>query len=81
MSRLNEGLATDLRPGTRVLYELGMDRTGKMAASSLRIAPPELNHGPLTRAELHARLDDWLAALPQSHTPVEIAGKMAGDAA
>jgi cold shock CspA family protein len=34
-------LATDLRPGTRVLYELGMDRTGKMAASSIRIAPPE----------------------------------------
>jgi cold shock protein len=40
VSRLVEGLATDLRPGTRVLYELGMDRTGKMAASSLRIAPP-----------------------------------------
>jgi len=39
VSRLSEGLATDLRPGTRVLYELGMDRTGKMAASSLRIAP------------------------------------------
>ena len=32
---------TDLRPGTRVLYELGMDRTGKMAASSIRIAPAE----------------------------------------
>ena len=47
----------------------------------LRVAPPDLNHGPLTRAELHARLDDWLAALPQSHTPVQIAGKMAGDAA
>jgi CspA family cold shock protein len=41
VSRLTEGLATDLRPGTKVLYELGMDRTGKMAASSLRIAPPE----------------------------------------
>ena len=41
VSRLVEGLATDLRPGTRVLYELGMDRTGKMAASSVRIAPPE----------------------------------------
>ena len=40
VSRLAEGLATDLRPGTRVLYELGMDRTGKMAASSIRIAPP-----------------------------------------
>ncbi len=40
VSRLVEGLATDLRPGARVLYELGMDRTGKMAASSIRIAPP-----------------------------------------
>jgi CspA family cold shock protein len=40
VSRLSEGLATELRPGTRVLYELGMDRTGKMAAASLRIAPP-----------------------------------------
>lgn len=40
VSRLVEGLATDLRPGTRVLYELGMDRTGKMAAASVRIAPP-----------------------------------------
>src|SRR5258707_10522993 len=39
VSRLTEGLATDLRPGTRVMYELGMDRTGKMAASSLRIPP------------------------------------------
>jgi cold shock protein len=41
VSRLVEGLATDLRPGVRVLYELGMDRTGKMAASSVRIAPPQ----------------------------------------
>jgi CspA family cold shock protein len=41
VSRLTEGLATDLRPGARVLYQLGMDRTGKMAASSVRIAPPE----------------------------------------
>jgi CspA family cold shock protein len=40
VSRLVEGLATDLRPGARVMYELGMDRTGKMAASSVRIAPP-----------------------------------------
>jgi len=40
VSRLAEGLATDLRPGTRVAYELGMDRTGKMAASSVRIVPP-----------------------------------------
>ncbi len=41
VSRLVEGLATDLRPGTRVFYELGMDRTGKMAASSVRVAPPQ----------------------------------------
>jgi CspA family cold shock protein len=41
VSRLTEGLATDLRPGARVMYELGMDRTGKMAASSLRIPPAE----------------------------------------
>ncbi len=41
VSRLAEGLATDLRPGTRVMYELGMDRTGKLAASSLRIPPAE----------------------------------------
>jgi CspA family cold shock protein len=41
VSRLVEGLATDLRPGTRVVYELGMDRTGKMAASSVRIPPPQ----------------------------------------
>ncbi len=40
VSRLAEGLATDLRPGTKVVYELGMDRTGKMAASSIRIPPP-----------------------------------------
>jgi len=41
VSRLAEGLATELKPGTRVLYELGMDRAGKMAASSVRIAPKE----------------------------------------
>lgn len=40
VSRLREGDANDLKPGARVLYELGMDRTGKMAASSVRIAPP-----------------------------------------
>jgi CspA family cold shock protein len=37
ISRLAEGDATELKPGTRVFYELGMDRTGKMAASSIRI--------------------------------------------
>ncbi|HWQ54424.1 MAG TPA: cold shock domain-containing protein [Bryobacteraceae bacterium] len=41
ISRLVEGDATALKPGTRVVYELGMDRTGKMAASSLRLATPE----------------------------------------
>ena len=41
ISRLSEGNATDLKPGARVLYELGMDRTGKMAASRVRIPPPE----------------------------------------
>ena len=41
VSRLVEGLATDLRPGAKVIYELGMDRTGKMAASSIRIPPPK----------------------------------------
>jgi CspA family cold shock protein len=40
VSRLVEGLSSDLKPGTRVLYQLGMDRTGKMAASSVRVAPP-----------------------------------------
>jgi CspA family cold shock protein len=40
VSRLAEGDSADLKPGTRVLYELGMDRTGKLAASSVRIAPP-----------------------------------------
>jgi CspA family cold shock protein len=39
ISRLTEGAATDLKPGARVLYELGMDRTGKMAASRVRIPP------------------------------------------
>ncbi|MFB3830196.1 MAG: cold-shock protein [Bryobacteraceae bacterium] len=39
ISRLVDGDATQLKPGTRVLYELGMDRTGKMAASSVRVAP------------------------------------------
>ena len=33
ISRVIEAQATDLTPGTRVAYELGMDRTGKMAAS------------------------------------------------
>jgi len=41
ISRLNEGQASDLTPGTKVIYELGMDRTGKMAASSVRVVPPQ----------------------------------------
>jgi len=40
VSRLAEGDPTTLKPGTRLVYELGMDRTGKLAASSVRIAPP-----------------------------------------
>ena len=41
ISRLNEGEASQLVPGARVIYELGMDRTGKMAASSVRVVPKE----------------------------------------
>jgi CspA family cold shock protein len=41
ISRLNEGQASDLTPGAKVIYELGMDRTGKMAASSVRVVPPQ----------------------------------------
>jgi CspA family cold shock protein len=41
ISRLNEGQASDLVPGAKVIYELGMDRTGKMAASSVRMVPPQ----------------------------------------
>jgi CspA family cold shock protein len=40
ISRLAEGEPTDLKPGARVVYELGMER-GKIAASSIRIPPPE----------------------------------------
>jgi len=41
ISRLNEGEATDLQPGARVIYELGMDRSGKMAAASVRVVPKQ----------------------------------------
>lgn len=41
ISRLTEGSATDLTAGTKVTYELGMDRTGKTAASSIRVSPAE----------------------------------------
>ena len=40
ISRLTEGSATDLMPGAKILYEVGMDRTGKTAATSLRVPPP-----------------------------------------
>ncbi len=40
ISRLTEGQASDLTPGAKVLFEMGMDRTGKMAASAVRVAPP-----------------------------------------
>jgi CspA family cold shock protein len=40
VSRLTQGTSADLVPGVRVSYDLGMDRTGKIAVSSLRIAPP-----------------------------------------
>ncbi len=40
ISRLHQGQATELVPGVKVSYELGMDRNGKIAASSIRILPP-----------------------------------------
>jgi CspA family cold shock protein len=40
ISRLHQGQATELVPGTKVAYDLGMDRNGKIAASSVRILPP-----------------------------------------
>ena len=39
ISRVVEAQATDLTPGTRVAFELGMDRAGKMAASMVKLAP------------------------------------------
>ena len=41
VSRLQEGDATELVPGKRIAYELGMDRNGKIAASSLRFLTEE----------------------------------------
>lgn len=41
VSRLHQGQATDLVPGTSVSYDLGMDRNGKIAASSIRVLPAE----------------------------------------
>ncbi len=40
ISRLHQGEATELVPGVKISFELGMDRNGKIAASSLRILPP-----------------------------------------
>lgn len=40
ISRLHQGQSTELVPGAKVAYELGMDRNGKIAASSVRIVPP-----------------------------------------
>ncbi len=42
ISRLTEGTSMDLVPGAKVSYNLGMDRTGKIAVSALRISPPEV---------------------------------------
>src|SRR6266851_2328203 len=39
ISRLQEGDATQVVPGARVFYDLGMDRNGKIAASSIRLVP------------------------------------------
>jgi len=41
ISRLHQGQATDLVAGTKVSYELGMDRNGKIAASSVRVLGPD----------------------------------------
>jgi CspA family cold shock protein len=38
ISRVVDSDATQLRPGARVIFELGMDRSGKMAASAVKIA-------------------------------------------
>jgi cold shock protein len=41
ISRLHQGQAPDLVPGAKVAYELGMDRNGKIAASSVRVLSAE----------------------------------------
>ncbi len=41
VSRLTQGNSADLVSGVKVSYDLGMDRTGKIAVSSLRILPSE----------------------------------------
>lgn len=46
ISRLHQGDATALVPGAKVGYELGMDRNGKIAASSVRLLLPEEKPAP-----------------------------------
>ncbi len=46
ISRLHQGQATELLPGTKVSFELGMDRNGKIAASSVRILAPAADETP-----------------------------------
>jgi CspA family cold shock protein len=41
ISRLHQGDATALVPGAKVAYDLGMDRNGKIAASSVRLLTAE----------------------------------------
>jgi cold shock protein len=41
ISRLAQGSSDEITPGTKVTYELGMDRTGKIAVSSLSITTEE----------------------------------------
>ena len=41
VSRLHQGQATELVSGARVSFDLGMDRNGKIAASSVRLLAPE----------------------------------------
>lgn len=41
ISRLHQGQATELVPGAKVSFDLGMDRNGKIAASSVRLVGAE----------------------------------------
>ena len=51
VSRLAEGDSSALVPGAKVSYELGMDRTGKMAATNLRLRGREDEVAPPPAAE------------------------------
>jgi CspA family cold shock protein len=46
ISRLHQGDATALVPGAKVAYDLGMDRNGKIAASSVRLLAAEEKPAP-----------------------------------